>query len=210
MALNTSNTYTGLTTVEAGTLELGLMAQSPVLTGGGADIQGGKVVLNYTGGSTPAAAILAILDAGYDVDFASGQIYSSTATTARGLGWVDDTGASELTIASTLYGDADLNGTVEFADLSKLLASYTQAGNWAEGDFDYSGDVVFADLSKLLANYTQSVPMVVDGSSYALDASAIQALSDAGFTVVPEPSTLVLLGIGAFALLAHALCRRRR
>ena len=44
VTLTSSNSYTGLTTVEAGTLELGLMAQAPVLTGGGADIQGDQQI----------------------------------------------------------------------------------------------------------------------------------------------------------------------
>ena len=50
VTLNSVNTYSGVTTIEAGTLRLGPSAQAPVLTGaGGADIQGGKLVLDYTG-----------------------------------------------------------------------------------------------------------------------------------------------------------------
>ena len=153
VTLTSVNSYTGLTTVEAGTLQLGIGAQSPVLTGGGADIQNGKIVLDYTGGSSPAAAVKAALTASHVTGFASGQIRSSTATRALGLGWVDNTGASELTIAYTLYGDTNLDGSVDFTDLSKLLAGYSQPGDWAQGDFDYSGIVAFADLSKTLANY---------------------------------------------------------
>ena len=50
VTLNSVNTYTGTTTVQGGTLELGVSAQAPVLAGaGGADIQGGKLILDYTG-----------------------------------------------------------------------------------------------------------------------------------------------------------------
>ena len=208
VTLTSVNTYTGLTAVEAGTLELGLMAQAPVLTGGGADIQGGEIVLDYAGGSSPAAVVKAALAASYATGFASGQIYSSMATTAIGLGWVDDTGASELTVAYSLYGDTNLDGSVDFTDLSKLLAGYDQPGDWAEGDFDYSGAVAFADLSKMLANYDESLPSVINVSSYTLDASAIQALSDAGITVVPEPSSLIMLV--SLSVLAGLLWRQTR
>ena len=49
--LSGSATYAGLTTVKNGTLELGTNAQTPVLsnTPGGADVQGGRLVFDYTG-----------------------------------------------------------------------------------------------------------------------------------------------------------------
>ena len=209
VTMTSANSYTGLTTVEAGTLQLGLNAQSTVLTGGGADIQGGEIVLDYTGGSTPAATVRTALAASYATGFASGQIYSSTATTAIGLGWADDTGASALTIAYSLYGDTNLDGSVNFTDLSKLLAGYNQAGDWAEGDFDYSGAVAFADLSKMLANYNASLPGSINVGSYNLDGAAIQALSDAGITVVPEPSSLIMLA-SLSALVGLGVVGRRR
>ena len=209
VTLTSANSYMGLTSVEAGTLELALMAQAPVLTGGGADIQGGELVLNYAGGSSSAATVRSLLTASYATGFASGQIFSSTATMALGLGWVDDMGASELTIAYSLYGDTNLDGSVDFADLSKLLAGYNQAGDWAQGDSDYTGAVAFADLSKMLANYNQSLPGSINVGSYNLDAAAIQALSDAGITVVPEPASLLLLVMAGLGLLAHAWHRHR-
>ena len=50
VTLNSVNTYTGTTTVQAGTLELGPSAQVPVLVNaGGANVQGGKLILDYTG-----------------------------------------------------------------------------------------------------------------------------------------------------------------
>ena len=51
VTLSGPNSYTGLTTVNGGTLELGAAAQDPVLTLGGADIMAGKLVFDYTGGS---------------------------------------------------------------------------------------------------------------------------------------------------------------
>jgi hypothetical protein len=48
--------HAGLTTVYGGTLELGTNAQAPALYGLGADIQGGKIVFDYT--STDLAATI--------------------------------------------------------------------------------------------------------------------------------------------------------
>jgi uncharacterized protein YjbI with pentapeptide repeats len=98
------------------------------------------------------------------------------------------TGAVSLTI---LEGDANLDGTVNINDLSKLLANYDKTGlQWADGDFDNNGTVDISDLSKVLANYDKSVGM-----------------SASGIRAVPEPGTLALLAV---ALLGALVCIRRR
>ena len=190
--LTGTTSYTGATTVQVGALELGVNARTPVLSGvGGADIQGGKMVLDYTGtADNPAATIASLLDAGYDVGWATGQIINSIAgTTGLTLGWKDDA-VSQVTVMATLSGDADLNGSVTGADLSLLLSKYNQAGNWAVGDFNYDGSVTGADLSLLLSKYNQSIPASVAGAP------------------VPEPGTVVLLGMAALGVWACAWRRR--
>jgi autotransporter-associated beta strand protein len=48
--LSGGNNYSGVTTVQGGTLELAAIGQGPVLTGaGGADLQGGRLLLDYSG-----------------------------------------------------------------------------------------------------------------------------------------------------------------
>src|SRR5581483_11137159 len=67
--LSGNNTYTGTTTVQGGRLVLaGAGAQSAVLGSGrgGADVQNGKLVFDYTGGSSPAAQVKTILTAGFN------------------------------------------------------------------------------------------------------------------------------------------------
>ena len=206
--LNGPCTYTGLTTVANGTLQLGPAAQSAVLAGGGADIQAGKIVFNYGAGADPASQIASILGTGYgdgSHPFASGQIRSSTAASVGlALGWRDVASAQAVTVMYTLYGDADLSGTVDFTDLNTVLSDYNKPGTWADGDFNYDGQVDFADLNSVLSFYNQSVPVVVDASSYNdLDGGALDALSGAGISVVPEPSSVVLLLVGLVSLLAY-------
>ena len=83
-------------------------------------------------------------------------------------------------------GDANLDGVVDDADLSLLLANWSQDvtgepdGGWGKGEFDASAPVQDADLSLLLANWT-------------------------GSGAIPEPASLSLLAVGAVALI-----RRRR
>lgn len=86
-----------------------------------------------------------------------------------------------------LMGDANRDGTTNGADLNTVLSNYNQdSATWAMGDFDGNGTVNGADLNIVLSNYNQSIGVAA---------------------AVPEPSTLVILGISAVSLL---ICARRR
>ncbi|MCE5269316.1 MAG: autotransporter-associated beta strand repeat-containing protein, partial [Planctomycetaceae bacterium] len=156
------NTYTGRTTVQGGTLQLGLAAQSAILNGGGVDIQYGKVVFDYSGGSSPAAAILAALTTSYDANgparFDTGKFISSVAETDYcGLAWKDNTAASQVTVVYSLYGDANLDGSVDSADQAVVTAHLYQNGNWSEGDFNYDGIVDDLDAAICGSNVGNTV-----------------------------------------------------
>ena len=89
----------------------------------------------------------------------------------------------------TVNGDADLNGTVNGADLNTVLSNYNQTGMyWWQGDFDYNGTVNGADLNIVLSNYNQHLSL---GAA------------------VPEPSTLLLAAAGLAGLLAYAWRKRK-
>ena len=128
------NSYTGLTTVAAGTLQLGLAAQSAVLSHGGADVQAGQLLFNYAGGGDPAATIHGLLASSYNAAggaFSSGQIFSSTVGEAGlALGWTDDTASQTVIVKPAMFGDATLDGVVNFDDLVKVLTNYNQSGTW--------------------------------------------------------------------------------
>ncbi len=189
VSMSSVNTYSGVTTVEAGKLILtgAAKAMVPVLNNGGADIKGGMLVLDYATEADPVATVKSLLTTSYAAGaWNTGKFQSSTASSSRGLGWTDNTSTSKINVAYTVYGDTNLDGTTNFTDLSKLLSKYGQSGVWADGDANYDGTVNFTDLSKMLSTYGQSV-----GS----------------LTPSPEPSSIFMLVI---ACLGGAWVIRRR
>src|SRR6185436_10573056 len=69
--------------------------------------------------------------------------------------------ASTVLIRNTLAGDANLDGAVDFLDLSRLAQSYNVTDGtrtWAQGDYNYDGNVDFTDLAKLAQNYNTTLP----------------------------------------------------
>ena len=63
-------------------------------------------------------------------------------------------GPGDMIFTQTLYGDADLNHTVNFADLLKVAQNYNLPGKfWFHGDFDYDQLVSFPDVLRVAQNY---------------------------------------------------------
>lgn len=87
-------------------------------------------------------------------------------------------------VLNTEFGDADLNGVVDFPDFLTLSQNFNAAGGWAAGDFDGTGFVRFSDFLLLSQNYG----------------------STAAAATAPEPNS-TLLGILGFAVVC---CGRRR
>ena len=110
-----------------------------------------------------------------------------------------------------LPGDINLDGTVNVQDLAILAANYRKnvTGGWMQGDFNNDGVVDVQDLALLAANYrrTQASDIVPDYAGF--DAVAIQVLSQAGLTVVPEPGVLMLLSTGVLGLLVYGQRERK-
>ena len=190
LTLSGPNSYTGTTTILQGELIFDAGAWSPVLSGpGGADLQGGSLCFNYSGGSDPAVTIQSILKAGYNGGvnpYHSGQIRDTVLPAGMTLGWMDEPAISEVIIMPTLYGDANLAGEVDVNDLTVVLTNFGQTGmTWSQGDFNNDGRVDINDLTILLSNFGQSV-----------------SSSAAGMAAVPEPSAVLLLAVGAVSLLA--------
>lgn len=91
------------------------------------------------------------------------------------------TNATMVLLRGTLYGDSDLNGTVNIGDFSALAANFNLGGTWSKGDFNYDGAVGIADFSLLAANFNLSVA------------------ATAGRSTVPEPAAAGVLVIAGLA-----------
>jgi autotransporter-associated beta strand protein len=194
LILSGANTYSGLTIVSGGTLELGVNAQAPVLGLGaaGADIQSptAKLIFDYVGGSDPYSTIHALLNS---------QIYASGAG-VNPLVCLDNTTADTVTVEATIAGDANLDGQVDINDLTVVLTNYNQSVgmSWSTGDFIGDGKVDINDLTIVLTNYNTSVSSSAAGSSAA-----------GVTTAVPEPCMLALLAAGLAGLLAYVWRKRK-
>ena len=75
---------------------------------------------------------------------------------------------------------------MDINDLTIVLTNYGKGGFWTDGDFNGDGKVNVNDLTIVLSNFGKT--------------------AGAGLADVPEPSSVMLLAIGAFALL---LVRRK-
>ena len=104
-------------------------------------------------------------------------------------GLVDGSDASQLVegLMGTRFGDADLDGDVEFDDFTALAGGFGGAGHWADGDFNCDGQVAFPDFVTLADNFGF-------------------VRTEQAMSTIPEPSTVVLAGLGCLSILSF---RRR-
>ena len=119
--------------------------------------------------------------------------------------------APQLVITMPEPGDANLDGRVDVSDLAILAANYRKhvTGGWTQADFNNDGVVDVKDLAVLAANYRYGVASNVVPAYDGLDAAAVELLSQAGVTVVPEPGALVMLTVALIGALAYTWRRRK-
>ena len=140
-----------------------------ISAGGKLDIANNTLFIKYGSSADPIAAIRAYLVNGFN-NFAwtgkttGGNILSTTAAnnSARntGIGYIDsadgtgyNTTPNSIELKYALYGDTNLDGTVNQVDQKNLHAHFRTTGDsWDEGDSNYDGAVNSVDQSLLADN----------------------------------------------------------
>ncbi len=169
-------------------------------TSGTIQLHNSDLAIDYNGSSSPYAAVVdyvksgLVLLGGNGTGIASSEVDNQTVagtmlavvdnaivdgaiTTLSGF---TDFSADSVLVKYTWFGDSNLDGAVDGSDYALIDTGFTSGGaltGWVFGDYDYNG--------------------LVDGSDYALIDTGF--LSQSG--VLPEPASLSLLGLSAFALL---------
>jgi hypothetical protein len=170
------------------------------------DLRDNDLVIDYNGDS-PLNDVLAMIG--------DGRLTSSAASLTRGLGYGESSATGHTTFSGqsvdatsvlvkyTYFGDSDLDGDVDVADLGTLASNWQTVKLWTGGDFDYNGSVDVADLGMLASNWQAGV-------GNPLGPSVHEALSSLGLpsASVPEPMAgMLMLGL---TFLARAPRRRKR
>ena len=111
----------------------------------------------------------------------SGGVYEFHGQTVSATSWI---------VQYTYYGDANLDGQVDIADLGRLATNWQTSGAWSSGDFNYDGFVDISDLGLLAGNWQQGVAAQIGRSSPSFD----DALAQLGVlsTTIPEPAGLAV------------------
>lgn len=185
---------------------------------GSVNVGGAKLVINYAG-TSPIGTIRNLIRRGFASGAWTGQgIRSDQLTDATGLAYVEasavlsPTGGSwggitvdgtSILISKALRGDANVNGTVDFADLLALVQSYDAAGTWINGDGNYDGLIDFNDVLIVAQNYGST--LLSDGSIHGNSSADFSSDWVLARSIVPEPASL-----SALAVLTPFTRRRRR
>jgi hypothetical protein len=170
-------------------------------SGGLLDLANNSLNIHFGNSPDPATTIAGYIASAYHGGAWDGSgIHSSSTDANHGLG-LAHVGPGDLLVAPAIYGDANLDGSVNFTDLLTLAQHYGLTGaTWEQGDFNYNGSVGFDDLLQLAQHYGQAPT----GAQLVSLSPGFRADVERAFASVPEPTGVMFLA-GAVGLL-----RRRR
>lgn len=174
-------------------------------SGGVLDLADNSLDIHFASNPDPSATIAAYITTAYHGGSWIGSgIRSAGLDANHALGMAHVSGG-DLLVGPALFGDTNLDGSVNFTDLLALAQHYGQANaTWEQGDFNYDASVGFDDLLTLAQHYGQS-PTVGQLASLT---PAFRADVERAFAQVPEPASGALL-LGAAAVLLPRRPRRR-
>jgi beta-glucanase (GH16 family) len=144
------------------------VAQLQVIGNGALNIESYWMMINYGANSDPFLTIQSYLATGDNEGSWNGAgIDSSAAATSfgrYGIGVADGAddvvaglASGQIEILYTLYGDTNLDGTVNSVDFGAMAANFGKSGKtWDEGDFNYDGTVNSIDFGLLAGDFGQS------------------------------------------------------
>jgi autotransporter-associated beta strand protein len=195
-------------------------------SGGEIDIGNNGILVNYgLAAFDPIGNIQSLLAAGYNggtwngAPGSLGSIVSSSAANDpqhhTGIGYADwadgqgvNTTPNTIELKYTLYGDANLDGTVNSLDLQRLLFAFNTPGGWDQGDFNYDGNVNAVDLQQLLFNFNTSISGMAAASKSTAGKSVASSVTPT--PAAPRSLTPTIQSAPASPHLAAVASRRPR
>jgi hypothetical protein len=186
------------------------------------DVGNNALVVDYAEGERPIDDVRTQISSGYGAGTWAGTGITSSAAAsnpALAVGYAESSAVlgpsggtfvgqnvdgTAVLVRTTLSGDANLDGAVDFNDLAALAQNYNNIDGqrmWWQGDFNYDGGVDFNDLAAMAQNYNTSLPSgPIAGAPDGFEEDLTRALAS-----VPEPSMSIPL-----ALLALHIIRPRK
>jgi autotransporter-associated beta strand protein len=187
------------------------------------DLANNDLVLDYAPGISAAASVEDMIRAGFHGGYWLGAgIVSSTAGAndwIYTLGVADNArlglssfgghlglNGNQVLVRYTIYGDADLSGSINAADFARFRAGFANEmpDSWLFGDFNYSGEVDAIDFELFLLGF-HNQPDSTLTPQFAGEMITFAIANGLDYTLVPEPT-----GLAIFALLAACAGRRPR
>jgi hypothetical protein len=136
------------------------------------DLADNALVVDYTAGN-PLVSIRTWLTSGYAGGAWNGNGISSSVAAAdaahkQALGYGEatdlfstfpatfagvDVDNTAVLVRHTVYGDTNLDRTVNLTDFNKLAANFGAAGGWAQGNLNYDATINLSDFNLLAGNF---------------------------------------------------------